>query len=62
MCAGFVPVLQHKGTESNQERMLQTVVFIGPSGWELVAVALAFALITQWSGDGKVAVKPLFED
>jgi hypothetical protein len=46
-CAGFVPVLQHKGTESNQERMLQTAMFIGLGCGALVVVPLGFALENQ---------------
>ena len=44
-----MPVLQQKGTESNQKRIVQTVMFIGLNCGELVAVPFGFALETQRS-------------
>ena len=62
VCAGFVLVLQHSGTESSLKQIIQTAMFIGLSCVELVPVPFGIALITQWRQAEKAGGKPLFED
>jgi hypothetical protein len=57
-CAGFVPELRPKATKTKQKQSLEMHAAIGSCMFALIAVALNFALITQWSGGERLGKAP----